>query len=249
VSEVRRYPDAETLSRAAAGDFVELARQAVERRGRFSVALAGGSTPRRLYELLSLPDYRTEVEWDRVEFFWGDERAVPPDHPDSNYGMAFGVLLEPLAVRPAQVHRIKAELADLEEAARGYHVEIARVFGVTPDGPPPALDLVLLGMGADGHTASLFPYSGALPERRRWVVSHYIAPLKARRITLTPPILNRARDIRLLVTGADKAPALREVLEGPRDPERLPAQLIVPESGRLAWLVDRAAAAKLHPAA
>jgi 6-phosphogluconolactonase len=249
VSEVRRYPDAETLSRAAAVDFVELAHRAVDRQGRFSVVLAGGSTPRRLYELLALPGHRAEVDWDRVEFFWGDERAVPPDHPDSNYGMAFVVLLGPLAVRAAQVHRIKGELADLEEGASDYHGEIARLFGVTPDGPPPPFDLVLLGMGADGHTASLFPYSEALPERRRWVVSHYVARLNARRITLTPPILNRAREVRLLVTGPDKAKTLQEVLEGPRDPERLPVQLIAPESGRLVWLVDQAAAAKLHAAA
>ncbi len=248
MSEVKRYPDAETLGRAAAHDFVEIARASIDRRGRFTVALAGGSTPRRLYELLTLPDYRAHVDWDCVEFFWGDERAVPPDQPDSNYGMAFAVLLEPLAVRQAQIHRIKGELRDLEEGARDYHAEIARVFGVAPDGPPPAFDLILLGMGTDGHTASLFPYSQALPERRRWVVSHYVARLRARRITLTPPILNRAREIRLLVTGADKAPTLAEVLEGPRDPERLPVQLIAPESGRLAWLVDRAAAAKLHPA-
>jgi 6-phosphogluconolactonase len=249
VSEVRRYPDADALGRAAAGEFVELARQSSDRRGRFSIALAGGSTPRRLYELLASPEYRAEVDWDRVEFFWGDERAVAPDHPDSNYGMAFAVLLSALAVRPAQVHRIKAELGDLEEAAREYQMEIARVFGVAPTGPPPAFDLVLLGMGADGHTASLFPWSQALPERRRWVVSHYVVRLNAWRITLTPPILNRAREIRLLVTGADKAGTLQEVLEGPRDPERLPVQLIAPESGHLAWLGDRAAAAKLHGAA
>ena len=246
MSLVRRFHDPEALSRAAAGEFVALARDAVERRGRFTVALSGGSTPRGVYALLASPERRAEVDWDRVEFFWGDERAVPPDHPDSNYKMAFDALLESLAMSPARVHRIRAELADLEEAARDYQLEIARVFGVAPAAPPPAFDLILLGMGPDGHTASLFPYSEALPERRRWVVSHYVARLGARRVTLTPPILNRARDIRLLVAGADKAPTLHEVLEGPRDPERLPVQLVAPESGRLVWLVDQAAAAKLH---
>ena len=246
MSDVRRFADIEALSRAATGEFVALARDAIARRGRFSVALAGGSTPRRVYELLSSPDHRAAVDWDRVEFFWGDERVVPPDHPDSNYGMAFAVLLAPLAVPSSRVHRIKAERLDLEEAARDYHMEIARVLGAEAAGPPPAFDLILLGMGADGHTASLFPYSEALPERRRWVVSHYVARLGARRITLTPPILNRAREIRVLVAGADKASTLHEVLEGPRDPERLPVQLVAPESGRLVWLVDQAAAAKLH---
>ena len=244
--EVRRLPDAEGVSVAAADEFVSLARQAVDRHGRFRVALSGGSTPRRLYELLADGHRRSQVEWDRVEFFWGDERAVPPDHPESNYGMAAAVLLDRLAVPAGQVHRIRGEAPDLEHAARDYHLEIARAFDVPPEGPPPAFDLIFLGMGPDGHTASLFPYSEGLPERRRWVVSHFVARVDARRITLTPPTLNRAREIRLLVVGADKAPTLHEVLEGPRDPERLPAQLVAPESGRLVWLVDEAAAAELQ---
>ncbi|HEV8440899.1 MAG TPA: 6-phosphogluconolactonase [Methylomirabilota bacterium] len=246
MSEVRRFDDAEALSRAAADEFVELGREALSRQGRFCVALSGGSTPRRLYELLT-EDARRSLAWSRVEVFWGDERAVPPDHPESNYGTAAG-LLDRLGVPPARRHRIRGECPDLNEAAREYQEEIARVFGVPSGGPPPAFDLILLGMGADGHTASLFPYSEALPERRRWVLGHFVARLEANRITLTPPILNRARQIRLLVVGADKAAALREVIEGPRDPERLPAQLVAPESGRLVWLVDRAAAAELRGA-
>jgi 6-phosphogluconolactonase len=248
MSEVRRFADADAVSCAAAGEFVELARTAVERQGRFCVALSGGSTPRRLYTLLA-KTHRFSVRWDRVEFFWGDERAVPPDHPDSNYGMAAATLLDPVGVRTEQRHRIRGEHTDLEQAAREYQLEIARVFGVPPDGLPPVFDLLLLGMGADGHTASLFPYSEALPERRRWVVSHFVAPLGVRRITLTPPILNRARAIRLLVAGSDKAEALHQVLEGPRDPERLPAQLLTPESGRMIWLVDKDAAAGLRATA
>ena len=248
MSDVRRFGDGEAVSRAAADEFVELARGAIERHGRFCVALSGGSTPRRLYELLADPPRRPSVPWDHVEFFWGDERAVPPEHQDSNYRMAAAALLDPLGIPAEHRHRIRAELADLEAAAREYQLDIARVFGVSPDGPPPVFDLVLLGMGPDGHTASLFPYSEALPERRRWVVSHFVARLDVKRITLTPPILNRARDIRLLVVGADKANVLQQALEGPRDPERYPVQLVMPESGHLVWLVDKDAASGLRAA-
>ncbi len=239
------FEDLEALSAAAAGDFTELAGEATARRGGFTVALAGGSTPGRLYQLLGDPPYRDRVAWDRVEWFWGDERAVPPDHPDSNYGMAAAALLDKLDLPPERIHRIRAERADREAAARDYQVEIARAFGVTPEGALPVFDLVLLGLGADGHTASLFPGTAALRERRRWVVSHLVPPLDTERITLTPPVLNRAREIRFLVAGADKAAALRAVVRGPRDPERLPAQAIRPEGGRLVWLVDRAAARDL----
>lgn len=242
--EVIRVADAEAVSATAAGDFVGLAREAVARRGSFTVALSGGSTPRRLYQLLAEAPYRNQVAWERVEFFWGDERAVPPDHPDSNYQLAAAALLSKLDVPPERIHRIQAERADRDAAARDYQVEIARVFGVAAEDPPPALDLVLLGLGDDGHTASLFPYSEGLRERRRWVVRHFVERLGAERITLTLPILNRAKEIRFLVAGAEKAPALRAVLEGPRDPERLPAQLVQPEAGRLIWLVDQAAASQ-----
>lgn len=245
MSDVKRLADAEAVSRAAARGFVDLAVEALRRRGRFCVALSGGSTPRRMYGLLAHAPLRDKVDWTRVEFFWGDERAVPPDHPDSNYGLAGAALLGPLGVSPARIHRIEAERADLDAAARDYQGEIARVFGVDPAGSPPAFDLMLLGLGADGHTASLFPYSEALPERRRWVVSQSLPKLRSRRITLTPAIINQARAIRMLVAGADKAAALKAVLEGPADPERLPAQLVAPSAGSLVWLVDEAAAAEL----
>ncbi len=248
MSDVRVLAGPEAVSRAAAEDFVALARAAVGDRGGFRVALSGGSTPRRLYELLAAAPWRTQVDWARVEFFWGDERAVPPDHPDSNYGTAAAALLRPIGAPAEHVHRIKGELPDSEQAAREYQEELARVFGVPPDGPPPALDLILLGMGADGHTASLFPYSQALTERRRWVLSLYAARLGAARITLTAPVLNQGREIRLLVSGPDKAATLHEALQGPREPERLPVQLVAPESGRVVWLVDRAAASTLSDA-
>jgi 6-phosphogluconolactonase len=242
---IRRLADPEDVSRAAARDLIETGGAAIAERGRFCLALSGGSTPRRMYEILA--DSPRALDWRCVDVFWGDERAVPPDHPDSNYGTAAAVLLHKLGVPPARIHRIEGELPDPEDAAARYQNEIARVFATPADGLPPTFDLILLGMGPDGHTASLFPYSQALTERRRWVVGHHVARLGKPRITMTPPILNRATEVRLLVTGADKAATLREVLTGPREPERLPAQLVVPEAGRLEWLIDRAAASELPP--
>ena len=169
-TEIRLFADLEELSEAAAGEFCSIACQAIAERGRAVVTLSGGSTPRRLYELLATGRYRQRVAWDRVEFFWGDERAVPPDDSDSNYRMARQVLLEPLAIPAAHIHRIEGERNDLDAAALAYEREIARVFGVLPDGPPPAFDLVLLGMGTDGHTASLFPGTDAAGEASRWVL-------------------------------------------------------------------------------
>jgi 6-phosphogluconolactonase len=245
MSDVRVVSDPEALSRAVAREFVELCRHAVDAQGRFILALAGGATPRRVYELLADQEYRRQVDWRRVEFFWGDERAVPPEHPDSNYGMAQAACLGKLNLRLEQVHRIQAEQLDRDGAARDYEREIARVVGGSPESAPPAFDLILLGMGADGHTASLFPYTEALREERRHVVRNYVPKLQAERITLTFPIINRAREIRVIVTGAEKAAVLRDVLEGPRDPERLPSQRLAPVTGRLTWLVDRTAASDL----
>jgi 6-phosphogluconolactonase len=244
VRTIRRFPDAEAVSRAAGQDLVELAREAIAERGRFCVALSGGSTPRRMYEILGEAPRWAQIDWRRVEFFWGDERAVPPEHPDSNYGVAATVLLRKLGVPAERVHRIRGEL-EVEEAAMLYQDELARVFATPTEGLPPIFDLILLGMGADGHTASLFPYSQALTERRRWVVGNTVPRIGKSRVTMTFPILNRAAEVRLLVTGSDKAAALREALAGPREPERLPVQAVVPEGGRLIWLVDRAAAAEL----
>ncbi|HUP34770.1 MAG TPA: 6-phosphogluconolactonase [Candidatus Limnocylindria bacterium] len=244
---IRRLPDAEAVSRAAAQDLVKLARAAIADRGRFCVALSGGSTPRRMYEILAEAPRWAQLDWRRVEFFWSDERAVGPEHPESNYGVAASVLLGKVGVMPDRIHRIQGELADPGQAAARYQEELSRVFATPVDGLPPIFDLIFLGMGGDGHTASLFPYSQALTERRRWVVGHTVARIGKARITMTPPILNRAAEIRLLVTGPDKAASLREALEGPREPERLPVQLVAPEAGRLVWLVDRAAAAQLSP--
>jgi 6-phosphogluconolactonase len=237
---IRRFPDLDALSRAAAVELAALARAAVAERGAFHVALSGGSTPKRLFQLLAARG-RDALPWDRVDLWWGDERAVPPDHADSNFGMAREALIEPLRLDAARVHRIAGEL-DPDAAARSY----ARALLETA-GAPPVLDLVLLGLGPDGHTASLFPGSPALGETDRWVVANPVtSPLvggAATRITLTAPAINAARRVRFLVAGADKAAALAAVLDGPRDPARYPAQLIAPAGGDLAWLVDDAAAA------
>ncbi|HZY88352.1 MAG TPA: 6-phosphogluconolactonase [Gemmataceae bacterium] len=242
---VRRFPDAEPVSRAAAEEFVRRAAEAIAARGRFTVALSGGSTPRRLYQLLAGEPYRGQVDWGRVEVFWGDERSVPPDDKESNYRMAREAMLTALALPPGHVHRMEAERADRDTAAREYQAEIARAFGVDANGEPPAFDLILLGMGPDGHTASLFPHTAALGETKRWVVVNHVPKFNTDRMTLTYPVLNRACEVLFLVAGADKAEPLAEVLQGPPDPERLPSQRVRPTDGQLLFFVDRAAAARL----
>ncbi len=242
---VRRFADLEALSGAAADELIELARTAIAARGRFHVALSGGSTPRRLFQVLAArPD---ALPWGQVELWWGDERCVPPDHADSNFGMAQAALIEPLrrhglGAGEARVHRIHGEL-DPGGSARAYEDELRAALG-----DPPVLDLALLGLGPDGHTASLFPDSPAASETRRLAMANPVrSPLvpggAATRITLTAPMLSRARWIRFLVAGADKAGALAAVLEGPREPRRYPAQLV--EGADVAWLVDEAAAGQL----
>jgi len=237
--------DQASLARKAAELFAETAEIAATRAGRFTVALSGGTTPKLLYSLLATEPYRSPLPWRQTHVFWGDERCVPPDHPDSNFGMAKATLLDLVPVPPEQLHRMQAEREDLEVAAREYEAEIARTFALPQTGDPPALDLVLLGLGPDGHTASLFPHTEAVRETRRWAVRNYVAKLDENRLTLTAPILNRGSTILFLVAGADKAPMLKEVLEGPFDPDRLPSQLIRPVNGRLIWLVDRVAASQL----
>ncbi len=242
---IRTFPDAEAVSRGAAEEFVRCARDAVAARGRFTVTLSGGSTPKRMFEMLADPPHRDQVDWSKTHIFWGDERSVPPDHRDSNYRMANEAMLSRLPIPVAQIHRIEAERKDRDAAARDYQAVIAKTFGVDPNGEPPAFDLVLLGMGPDGHTASLFPHTTALTEAKRWVVVNFVPKFNTDRVTLTAPILNKARAVLFLVAGADKVQPLVEVLEGPPDPSRLPSQLIAPTGGALLWFVDRLAAAKL----
>jgi 6-phosphogluconolactonase len=237
--------DPEAVARAAAERFVAVAAAARAARGRATVALSGGSTPRRLHGVLATPPVAARVDWPALEVFWGDERYVPPTHPDSNFRMARETLLDRVPVRSDAIHRVETEGDDPDAAAADYERELARVLGGVPEGSPPALDLVLLGMGADGHTASLFPGTRALHERRRWVVAVRLTGSGPVRITLTYPVLTRAAHVLFLVTGRDKAASLREVLDGPPAADRLPAQAVRPESGELVWLVDRDAAAAL----
>ena len=229
--------DPATVAEATADRFVTAARAAIEERGMFRVALSGGSTPKQVYPLLLEPARRDHVEWGAVEFFWGDERAVPPDHPESNFGVAYGLLISQLPnVRPDRIHRMPAEAPDLDAAALSYESELRLAFGARGD-EPPTFDLIWLGMGPDGHTASLFPGTPALEERQRWVVANFAPSQDAWRMTLTLPVLNAGLDVLFVVTGADKADALREIRAGGSD---LPAGRV--DGEQVEWLVDAAAA-------
>jgi len=237
---IRVADDLEALSQSAAALFAAEAQKAGHARGRFAVALSGGFTPRRTLALLARPPFRDQVPWDRVHVFWGDERCVSLADPRSNAGWALKILLSQVPIPAAQV-RPMACAQDPEAGARAYENLLREFFG---DGPP-RLDLVFLGLGGNGHIASLFPGHTVLKEKERWVVPVSGPGLDLHRVTLTPVLFNRARLVAFLVAGRDKAWVLREVLAGPRDPRRLPAQLIHPENGEVLWLVDREAAALL----
>jgi 6-phosphogluconolactonase len=234
--------DPAAVARQAAVWFLRLADEAVRGRGRFTVALSGGSTPRALYELLARPDAGAlgpPAAWDRIHLFWGDERYVPPDHADSNYRMTREALLGRVPIPAENVHPIPTHHADPAEAAAAYEATLRSAFGVAQGWP--RFDLVLLGLGPDAHTASLFPGTAALREVDRLVTANWVPKFKSYRITLTYPTLNNAACIQFLVSGAEKTEALRQVWHGPRDLEQFPAQGILPDNGRLVWLLDRAA--------
>ena len=234
---VHVYNNPEELSAAAAREFAARSEEAIEERGRFAVVLAGGSTPETMYGILAR-DYIGRIDWSKVYVFFGDERSVPPHHEDSNLKMASEVLLDHVPV--ANVHRIRGELSP-EEAAEAYEGEL-RTFFQTED--VPRFDLILLGTGADGHTASLFPWTPALEVRDRWVVANRVPRLDTTRITLTLPVINAARAVIFLVAGEDKAEALREILEGDADPRAYPANLVQPPGGPK-WMLDQSAASLL----
>ncbi|HJR06125.1 MAG TPA: 6-phosphogluconolactonase [Pyrinomonadaceae bacterium] len=236
------FPDAADVARAAADRFVELARESIEARGRFSVALAGGSTPKRIYELLASDELRDQVNWSEVHIFFGDERCVPPDDADSNYRMANEALLSQVPLPEQNVHRMRGE-GDAVANARLYEDELRGFFG---DVDWPQFDLIMLGMGDDGHTASLFPETHALDVQSAWVTSNWVEKFNTYRVTLTAPAINHARNVMFIVTGASKAERLQEVLYGARDAHRLPSQLIQPQEGALAWFLDEAAAKLLR---
>lgn len=232
---IRVFPDPDSVARHAADWVIAAARQALADRGRFSLVLSGGSTPQSLYQLLAGEAFRSQMQWHRVHVYFADERCVPPDHPDSNYGMVNRLLLDPVEMPAENIRRMRGEI-EPEAAAREYGQMLKDRFG--DFGP----DLTILGMGADGHTASLFPGTAALSETHHRCVASYVARLAAWRLTLTAPMLNRSDQVLVLVTGTSKAPALQQALEGPEDPMRLPIQLVRPSSGRMTWLLDAAAA-------
>ncbi len=241
--ELRIFENYDELSRAAAARFVQLARER-ESAGRIlSAAFSGGGTPRKFFQFLT--EMAAEVNWARVQLFQVDERPVPPDHPQSNFRMIREVFLSHVPDALKNFHRMEAERADLESAARDYALEIGKALGVA-EGQFPSLDLVFLGMGSDGHTASLFPHSPSLAEQVNWVRPNYVAKLDTNRVTLTYPVLNAAQEIIFLVSGAEKAEILKNVLEGPRQPDELPSQGIRPSRGTVFWYLDKAAASLLQ---
>ena len=242
-ADLRIVDDLRGLSQAAAEEFVTQATGTVRANGRFTVALSGGSTPKSLFSLLA-STFRDQLPWDKMFFFWGDERHVPPDHPESNYRMAYEALLSKVPVPAENVFRVPAENPDASQAAADYEQTLRKFFQLSP-GTFPRLDLILLGMGPDGHTASLFPGTSGLREKSRLVVANWVEKFKAYRITFTLPVLNNAAVVTFLVGGADKAETVREVLEGSQPAELFPSKLIHPTNGRLMWMLDQAAAVAL----
>jgi 6-phosphogluconolactonase len=247
MAELKVFDDVSALMRGAAEEIVSVARRAVADHGLFSWALSGGSTPRDLYRLLASDEYRGRMPWNAIHFFWGDERHVPPDHPDSNFRMAREAMLDAVPVPTGNIHRVPAEEPDASRAAAEYEAALRSFFGLA-EGEWPRFDLILLGLGKDGHTASLFPGGDAVNERQRLVVAPWVEAQKTFRITFTPPVLNHARRAMFLTAGGDKAEALQAVLEGAREPERYPAQVVGEDEGNVSWWVDRAAARLLKTA-
>jgi len=245
--EIRQvYPDADALARAAAVELASLAREGIAERGIFTLALSGGSTPKKLYTLLANDLEFRDFPWADTQLFFGDERHVPPVHQDSNFLMTQNSLMTSGRVPQSHLHRVPAEMADASEAAARYDVELRAFFPAEKclNGFP-RFDAVLLGMGPDGHTASLFPGSQGLAETQRWVIANWVEKFKTDRITFTFPVLDAARNILLLVAGPDKADMLHEILVTKRGEAAYPVQRVVPVDGRKVWMLDIAAAAKL----
>lgn len=240
MSETLKFNNEEAVAKAAADLFIQLAQQAINIRGRFSVALSGGATPLRMYQILTESDYQQSSDWGKVFIFWSDERCVPPDHPNSNYRMAQENFLDQAPIPAENIHRMRGEI-EPQEAARQYEALLHGHFypglGQQESLPPPRFDLILLGLGADGHTASLFPDTTALHEGQRWVAANYVEKLAAWRLTLTLPVINAARAVVFLAAGRAKADVLEKVWQEPAVGELLPAALVKPVDGKLLWLV------------
>jgi 6-phosphogluconolactonase len=242
-AEIRVLTTPQELFSAAAEEVVRIADQSVKERGRFTIALSGGSTPKSLYNLLAT-NARTTLPWDKMFFFWGDERHVPPGDPESNYRMAADTMLSKVPVPPGNVFRFATENPDVEAVADNYEKTLRKFFQLAP-GAVPSFDLILLGMGPDGHTASLFPGTAALHEKTRLAVANWVDKLKTNRLSLTLPVLNAARCVAFLVSGTDKAAVLRSVLEENVPGDQYPAKLVQPKNGKVIWFLDRGAASSL----
>jgi 6-phosphogluconolactonase len=242
MTAIRVLPDPAALADAAARHIVEQAQAAIDARGSFSIALSGGSTPRELHLRLARPPLSEQVDWARVHVWFGDERCVPPEDPQSNYRMADETLLTRVGIPREQVHRMRGELPPAE-AAEAYSRELREFF----KDEAPRLDTILLGMGDNGHTASLLPGLTAVHEQERWVMAEYVGEVSMWRITLTPLVLNLGREDIFLVAGGGKAAMLKQVLEGAYAPDEKPAQIVRPSPGEVLWMVDSAAAAQLSP--
>lgn len=247
MAKINIYSNTDSLARAAAGCFLEIASRSIADHGLFSVALSGGTTPQKMYRLLGKETYARRVDWFRVHIFFGDERCVPPDHADSNFRIAHQLLIEHVPIPEHHVHRMRGEL-EPQRAAVEYERELNTFFTTrsTLGLSEPSFDMALMGLGTDGHTASLFPGRDVSRERSKWVVAHYVKEFDAWRITLTPRVINSALNVVFIISGEDKSDPLKKVLEGPRQPEAIPAQSIDPARGELLWLLDAGAASRLE---
>lgn len=241
--EVLILSDIEELSRQAAAKFIEIGQKSIEEKGVFTVALSGGSTPKSLFKWLTNNEFNNLIEWENVRFFWGDERHVPPNNDESNFKMANENLLAPLNIETENVFRWITELK-AEVAADEYETNLREFFKLEKDDLP-RFDLILLGMGDDGHTASLFPNTKAIYETEKLAVANFVEKFDKFRLTLTPKVFNNAANVMFLIAGKDKAAALREVLEGKREVEKYPSQLINPTDGKLTFLIDMQAGQNL----
>jgi len=237
MAQLKIFSSTQTLESAVVKLFIDLARQAIDDKGQFTVALSGGSTPQAIYEDLGKPEHQHELNWAKIHLFWGDERHVPPNHPESNYRMVDDALLRHITIPGENIHRVSAEM-DVQAAATAYEQDLRQFF----DRNWPQFDLVLLGMGTDGHTASLFPGSAGLKEEKRWFIANQVPELRKWRLTLTKHAINTAKYVIVLVQGASKADMLVEVLAGAYSPEEKPIQLISPIDGEMIWMVDEQAA-------
>jgi 6-phosphogluconolactonase len=237
------YPDTETLSQEAAQYIVRIAQASITAHRRFTIALSGGSTPKKLYGLLAEEPYRSQIDWTLVDIFWSDERCVPPDDAESNYLMAQQVLLSKIPIPANQIHRMPADLSDRDAASYAYTLEMQQTIG--SEGVP-SFDLIQLGMGPEGHTASLFPHQPSLHEQQRLVMPVTVPKPPPPRLTFTPRLLNAASHILFLVTGAEKQDAVKAVLEGDFQPDEYPAQIVQPIKGEVTWMLDTNAAEKLQ---